>query len=134
MFLLDTSVVSEAVKPDGDAAVLAWLDAQPASTLFLPAVALAELLFGLSILPKGRKRAALEGALTGITELFEGRILPFDTDAAFAYVDMVTNGRSIPLPGDYIAAIAASKNLIVATRDTAFFEAGGLTIINPWEK
>ena len=63
MILLDTNVVSEAIKPGPHALVLAWLDAQVAETLFLSSITVAELLFGIGMLPDGKRKDALAAAL-----------------------------------------------------------------------
>ena len=137
MIVLDTNVVSEAMKPEPDAVVRAWLNEQAAETLHLSSVTLAELLFGIRALPSGRRKNLLDRALTELLELFKDRILPFDTDAARHYADLAVmaknGGLGFPSPDGYIAAVAASRGFIVASRDTSPFEAAGLTVINPWK-
>lgn len=137
MIVLDTNVVSEAMKPAPHPSVGAWLNDQAAETLYLSSVTLAELLFGISALPAGKRKAMLAQALDGLLGLFRDRVLPFDTDAARRYADLAvtakTRGRGFPTPDGYIAAIAASRGFIVASRDTAPFEAAGMSVINPWE-
>jgi len=137
MIVLDTNVVSEAMKPAPNAAVVAWLNDQAAETLYITSVTLAELLFGIQALPQGRRRDLLDGALNALLELFRDRVLPFDTEAARCYAELAVTarngGRGFPTPDGYIAAIAASRGLIVASRDTAPFEAAGVAVINPWD-
>ncbi|WP_427026181.1 type II toxin-antitoxin system VapC family toxin (plasmid) [Aureimonas ureilytica] len=136
MILLDTNVVSEAMKPEPDPAVLAWLDAQAAETLFLSSVTVAELLFGVAALPAGRRRDGLGQAVEGLLALFEGRTLAFDAAAARRYGDLAMAarraGRGFPTPDGYIAAIAVVAGFAVATRDRSAFEAAGLTVIDPF--
>ena len=136
MIVLDTNVVSEAMKPEPDAAVRAWLNEQAAETLYLSSVTLAELLFGIGALPAGKRKSMLDRALTGLLELFKDRVLPFDTKAARHYADLAVTARNgvrgFPTPDGYIAAIAASRGFIVASRDTAPYEAAGVKVINPW--
>lgn len=136
MILLDTNVVSEAVKPEPNRAVLDWLDAQVAETLFLSSISIAELTFGIGALPEGKRKRNLAAALDRVLALFEARILPFDTEAARRYgglaVTARTAGQSFPTPDGYIAAIAAARGLAVATRDTSAFRAAGLIVIDPW--
>ena len=84
MILLDTNIVSEAMKPDPAPAVRAWLDAQAAESLYLSSVTVAELMFGIGALPKGRRREKLAAAFDGVLEVFANRILPFDTSALSA--------------------------------------------------
>ena len=137
MIVLDTNVVSEAMKPEPHPAVRAWLDKQVAETLYLSSVTLAELLFGIAALPAGKRKAMLTEAVDGLLALFHARVLPFDTDAARHYAELAmlarTSGRGLPTPDGYIAAIAASRGFIVASRDTAPYSAAGVTVINPWE-
>lgn len=137
MIVLDTNVVSEAMKPEPDSAVRAWLNDQAAETLYLSSVTLAELLFGIRALPPGKRKDMLAQTLDGLLGLFRDRVLPFDIDAARHYAELAVTakvaGRGFPTPDGYIAAIAASRGFIVASRDTAPYEAASVTVINPWE-
>lgn len=138
MILLDTHVVSEPLKLAGDASVLTWLDAQSIETLYLSAIRLAELRFGLAALAPDQRRDTLRTSLEQrILPLFAGRILPFDAAASEAYAVLRARARALGkaiAPADgYIAATAAAHGLMVATRDTGPFETAGLTVINPWK-
>ncbi|TDM08950.1 MAG: VapC toxin family PIN domain ribonuclease [Ideonella sp. MAG2] len=137
MIILDTNVVSEAMKPQPHPSVRAWLNDQAAETLYLSSVTLAELLFGIAALPAGKRKNMLARALDGLTTLFGNRVLPFDAEAARHHAALAmaarARGRGFPTPDGYIAAIAASRGFMVATRDTSPFEAAGITVINPWE-
>jgi predicted nucleic acid-binding protein len=137
MIILDTNVVSEAMKPEPHPAVRAWLNDQSAETLYLSSVTLAELLFGIGALPSGKRKDMLAQTLDGLMNMFRDRVLPFDIDAARHYADLAViakvAGRGFPTPDGYIAAIAASRGFIVASRDTAPYRAAGVTVINPWE-
>jgi toxin FitB len=136
MIVLDTNVVSEAMKPEPHPAVRAWLNNQAAESLYLSSVTLAELLYGIGSLPAGKRKDMLAQTLDGLMGLFRDRVLPFDTDAARHYAELAVKakigGRGFPTPDGYIAAIAASRGFIVASRDTAPFEAAGVSVINPW--
>lgn len=136
MILLDTNVISEAMKPEPHAAVRDWLDAQVAETLFVSSVTIAELMFGIGALPQGKRKDKLAAALDGVLELFAGRILPFDTEAARRYADLAiaarAAGKGFPTPDGYIAAVAAAHGFAVASRDTSAFMAAGLSVIAPW--
>jgi toxin FitB len=137
MILLDTNVVSEPLRPAGDPAVLAWLDAQAVETLYLSAISLAELRFGIAALPAGKRKETLHAKVEqDIVPLFGERILPFDTAAAGAYAALRAQaraaGKAIGTVDGFIAAIAAAKGFAVASRDTGPFEAAGLNVINPW--
>jgi len=136
MILLDTNVISEAMKPQSHAAVRKWLDEQAAETLYLSSVTIAELMFGIGVLPKGKRKDRLTAALDGVQALFAARILPFDTAAAHHYADLAVKaraaGKGFPTPDGYIAAIAATHDYAVASRDISAFTAAGLTVIDPW--
>lgn len=136
MIILDTNVISDAMKPEPTSIVRDWLDEQAAETLYLSSVTVAELLFGIGALPEGQRKQKLATLLDGLLSLFDGRILPFDTDAARHYADLAVIARNLgkgfPTPDGYIAAIAATHGFAVATRDTSAFVAAGVPIINPW--
>jgi len=136
MILLDTNVVSEAMKPEPHPSVLAWLDAQAAETLFLSSITVAELLFGIGALPDGKRKDMLAARIDSLLEQFVGRVLHFDTQAARRYADLAVKaraaGKGFPTPDGYIAAIAAAHGFAVASRDTSAFDAAGLTVIDPW--
>ena len=137
MIVLDTNVVSEAMKPEPHLSVRAWLNDQAGETLYLSSVTLAELLFGIAALPAGKRKDMLALTLDGLMGLFRDRVLSFDIDAARRYADLAvtakTRGRGFPTADGYIAAIAVSRGFIVASRDTAPYEAAGVSAINPWE-
>ncbi|MGH8035764.1 MAG: PIN domain-containing protein, partial [Lysobacterales bacterium] len=91
MIVLDTNVVSEPMKPDGNPAVQAWLDQQVAETLYLTATSLAELLVGIEVLPAGKRKEGLDAALNELmAKLFGLRILPFDQQAAMVFAPLVS--------------------------------------------
>ena len=137
MILLDTNVVSEAMKPEPHQLVLTWLDHQAAETLYLSSVTIAEILFGIEATPAGRRKAALAETFAGVCAVFDRRILPFDAEAARHYVDLAVKARAVgkgfPVPDGYIAAIASAKGFHVASRDTAPFHAAGVPVIDPWQ-
>jgi hypothetical protein len=136
MILLDTNVVSEAIKPEPHPSVLAWLDAQAAETVFISSITVAELLFGIGALPDGKRKDMLTARIDGLLDQFVGRVVDFDTPAARRYADLAVRaraaGKGFPTPDGYIAAIAAAHGFAVASRDTSAFHAAGLTVINPW--
>lgn len=137
MIILDTNVVSEAMKPEPHPIVQAWLNDQAAETLYLSSVTLAELLFGIGALPSSKRKDMLTQAFDGMMGLFRDRVLPFDTDAARHYAELAVKakvaGRGFPTPDGYIAAIAVSRGFIVASRDIAPYKAASVMVINPWD-
>ena len=137
MIVLDTNVVSEALRPSPAPQLLAWLDAQDPRTLFLTTVNVAELLVGAAYLPKGRRRAELEaGIAAAVAQLFGDRFLPFDLAAATAFAPMVARARAqgvqVGFADGQIGAIAATRSYAVATRDVGPFVAMGVAVIDPW--
>lgn len=138
MIILDTNVISEPMKTEADPAVVAWLDRQPAETLYLTATNLSEVLTGIELLPVGRRKSGLSEAMQELLEmLFGARFLDFDREAAVAYATLVSRamakGLAISVADGQIAAIAAVHGFTVATRDTAPFLSAGVPVINPWE-
>ncbi|TXL72212.1 type II toxin-antitoxin system VapC family toxin [Vineibacter terrae] len=137
MIVLDTNVVSEPMKREGHAGVLAWLDQQAAETLYLTTTSLAELLVGIEILPRGKRKQGLDAALSELLfRLFGERILAFDQKAATVYAPLIGRarkaGHAISMADGQIAAIAVAHGFAVATRDHAPFKAAGVRTINPW--
>lgn len=139
MIIVDTNVISELQKKAPDPRVLAWFDAQEPSNLFLTAITAEELLFGVFLLPQGKRMQQLSGAVSAILEDdFRGRILPYDATAAMFYGMRVSAARkqgiTIGHADGQIASIAIANNLApVATRDHEPFEALRVDVINPWE-
>jgi hypothetical protein len=139
MIIVDTNVVSEPMRANGDPAVRAWLDRQVAESLYLTATILSELLLGIEILPHGKRKEGLAATFAELVDaLFESRILPFDQQAAKVYAPLVgrarADGRAISVSDGQIAAIAIVHGFAVATRDTAPFEAAGVAVIDPWQQ
>ena len=137
MILLDTNVISEPWKPAPNETVVAWLDAQTIETLFLSAITVAELRFGIAAMPSGKRQTILRDRLEGEVLLhFSERILPFNLATSQFYSELMArarvSGKKIGTADGYIAATAAANGLAVATRDTSPFEAAGLKVIDPW--
>lgn len=139
MILLDTNLISEPLKPVPNQAVIAWLDDQAIETLFLSAIAIAELRFGIAAMPLGKRQTVLRDRLEGeVLPHFSGRILSFDLTTSQFYSELMArariSGKAIGAADGYIAATAAANGLAIATRDTSPFEAAGLKVINPWSR
>lgn len=135
--LLDTNVLSELLRSAPEPAVLAWFASQPSDTLFVSAVTQAEMTLGAGLMLAGKRRNALQAALgVMFSEDFAGRILPFDSAAVPAYVDIVSvrraSGRPISQFDAQIAAIARHAGASLATRNVNDFENCGVTVVNPW--
>lgn len=137
MIVIDTNVVSEAMRPAPNTAVIAWLNGQDIQTLHLTAVSLAELRFGIARLDDGRSKTDLSGRLDMMLEqVFQGRILPFTAATAQAFADRMAvarrNGHAVGFQDGMIAASVAASGFSIATRDTSPFAAMGLPVTNPW--
>ena len=136
MIILDTNVVSAIMLREPPAAVLAWLDQQPSSSLWTTSITVYEIEYGLRRLAPGRRRNALQAAFQGLlAEDFGGRILAFDAEAAFAAGQISaaaeTTGRPIEVRDVQIAGIARVRRAVVCTRNTGHFEAT-CQVVNPW--
>jgi predicted nucleic acid-binding protein len=138
MVILDTNVVTELMKPAAEPAVIAWMNRQEASGLFLTTVSIGEILYGIRILPQGKRRLQLEQGFEAIlSDAFTGRVLAFDEGAARHYGDVMGRrrelGRPLGVPDGQIASIARSNRYAVATRNVRDFVECGVEIINPFE-
>ena len=137
MIVLDTNVISEPLRQAPENRVTEWIDAQALETLYLSAITVAEVRFGLASLPAGKRRDRLQASLEKqVLPLFVGRVLPFDMSASQAYSELMAKARAAGLAigaaDGYIAATAAANGMMVATRDVSPFKAAGLDVINPW--
>ena len=126
-----------AVRRASEPRVAGWLDAQALETLYLSAVTIAELGFGFLSVPAGRRRDRLNEDIEGrILPMFAGRVPAFDLPASRACANLMakarSDGRMLAVSDSYIAATAAANRTMVATRDTAPFEAAGLETVDPW--
>jgi predicted nucleic acid-binding protein len=139
MIILDTNVLSELMKPRPAATVVDWIAVQPAAGLYTTSITQAEILYGLMLLPRSRRRSALESAATSMfAEDFGERVLGFGSDAAPAYAQIASDRRRAGRPISHfdaqIAAIARSMGAAIATRNTADFDGCGVTVIDPWTR
>jgi toxin FitB len=135
--LLDTNVLSETIRALPSPSVRDWLISQPSQQLFVSAITQAEMLFGLRVMPSGKRKQALEQALDKVfNQSLAGRVLPFDSDCALSYADIVSTrrkaGRPMSLFDAQIAAVAHARGMPVATRNVRDFEDCGVAVINPW--
>jgi len=137
MYVLDTNVVSEFMKPQPDHGVMTWLVSTPRAVLLLPSVVIAEMYFGVERMPAGKRRNALmEFADAFVAAGGPEGILPFTEPEGRAYARIGATrrrmGRPMMVADAQIAATAAVRNLPVVTRNVSDFEHCGIEIINPW--
>jgi toxin FitB len=137
VIVLDTNVISEPLRKVPNHHVVEWIDAQVLETLYVSAITVAELRFGVAAMPVGTRRDVLRDRLeTRVLPLFTGRVLAFDLAASAAYRELMAvaraAGRAIGTADGFIAATAAAVKMTVATRDAAAFRAAGVPVIDPW--
>jgi predicted nucleic acid-binding protein len=136
MIVPDTNVLSEEMKPVPERAVHNWLSRQRPRDLFTTAVTEAEIIYGVSVLPEGKRKQELDAAAQRVLALFAGRILPFDSAAAREFAKIVTDRRQAGRPIEdfdaQIAAITRSRGMVLATRDVQDFAGTGVQMVDPW--
>ena len=137
MIVLDTNVISEPLRPSPDPRVAAWLDDQHIETLYLAAATLAEIRYGIAILPEGTRKSGLRDRFEGVVlQLFAGRVLAFDDTASKSYAQIQSEarsrGRALSVLDGLIASTCAAHGFALATRNVRDFEATGVDIVNPW--
>ncbi|MFT7649270.1 MAG: putative nucleic acid-binding protein [Candidatus Poriferisodalaceae bacterium] len=138
MILLDTNVISEIVNPSPSPAVISWLNEQDSATLYLSAIVLAEIRYGVEAIPDGKRKQALSVAVdTFVDRAFADRILPFDRKSARLYGTLMADrrraGQPLSAPDGQIAATASSRDFQLATRNIKDFTNCGLVLVNPFE-
>ena len=136
-FLIDTNVISETVRRRPEARVLAWFEERTPTELYLAAITFGELVRGARKLDNaGRRRGYERWIQHDLAHQFEGRILPFDRDAAAIWGEIMADGdragRPRPAVDAQIAAIARRHDLTLVTRNLRDFEAAGVSLIDPW--
>jgi len=138
MIILDTNIMSELMKAIPDQHVTTWLDQQDPMTLFSTSITIAEILYGIAVLPTGKRKDYLERAFDNmLTDAFKYRILTFDDPAAHIYGPLMgerkKSGHPLSILDGQIAAIAKANQMSLATRNTRDFIDGELNLINPFE-
>jgi predicted nucleic acid-binding protein len=137
MIILDTNVLSAMVRPRPDKDVVAWLDKQARSSMWITSVTIFEIQFGLQILPVGKKRSLLTRAFESVlTDDIGGRVAPFDTTAAEHSAELMASrhkkGRPVELRDTMIAGIVLACHATLATRNVPHFEDLSVPVVNPW--
>lgn len=137
MIILDTNVLSALMRREPEPAVVTWLDAQPAQSIWLTSITVFESRLGLALLPPGKRRRVLEDAFERLLdEDLQHRILPFDAEAAAqaALIGAARQraGRPVDVRDTQIAGIAIARRATLATRNVRHFEDLPTPVINPW--
>ena len=135
-YLLDTNIISNVIKPNPSAALVAWMAERPDNDLFICALTVGEIRRGLLEKLAGKKRASLEGWFNGPEgpqALFAGRVLPFDEKAGLIWARLMADGTAKGRPRSaldmIIAAIAEAHDCVVVTDNEKDFI--GLKFVNP---
>ena len=137
MILVDTKVWSETTRPAPDPGVVAWLRAHRQEAA-ISTITIGELLIGLALMPDGRRKDFLTTHVEGLITRARERSCSYDEQAARALPTIMAArkriGREVSKPVDaMIAAIAASRGMAIATRNTSDFAGMGVELINPWD-
>jgi predicted nucleic acid-binding protein len=124
--------------PSTEAVVVAWLDRQPAESVWLTSITLFEARFGLALLPKGRRRNTLEKAFARLLEEdLENRVLDFDSaaaaEAALLAAGRQKAGRPVDIRDTQIAGIALARRATLATRNARHFADLKVPVVDPWD-
>lgn len=138
MIILDTNVLSALMRQAPEMPVVNWLDSQPADSVWITSITLFEVRLGLAVLPKGRRRHALEIAFERLlTEDLEDRVLAFDSAAAAEAASLAAErqkaGRTVDFRDTQIAGVALSRRATLATRNTRHFQDLRVAVVNPWQ-
>ncbi len=135
--LLDTNVLSEVRRPKPNRRVIENLLAFDPDNVYVSSITIGEFVYGIDRLPKSKKRAELERWLLGIEQMYAGRILPFDTETAHLWGQLMataqSKGQTMSPQDGQIAATAIQHGLHLMTRNVFDFEMSGVMLINPWE-
>jgi predicted nucleic acid-binding protein len=137
MIILDTNVLSALMRTAPDAAVIKWLDRQPADSVWVTSITVFETRFGLALMPSGKRRVGLERAFDRVLDEDLGnRVLDFDSAAADAAARLAAErqhaGGAADLRDTLIAGIAQARRATIATRNVAHFAGLDVPIVNPW--
>jgi predicted nucleic acid-binding protein len=137
-YLLDTSVISELMKPRPTSSVVAWIRETPEDLMHLSVITIGEIRKGIDLLPEGEpKRGALQSWLDhDLRVRFAGRLLPFDEWVAerWGLVEALARRHSVTLPtiDAQLGATALHHGLTFVTRNTADVRSTGVSLFNPW--
>jgi len=136
MIILDTNVFSALMHRTPDKSVIAWLDRQPRTSIWITAVTVLEVRFGLQIMASGKRRSALVQAFEESLEKIGHRVIPFDAASAQQAGDLMAwrhkKGRPGELRDTMIAGIVLTQHATLATRNTSHFDDVSVPLIDPW--
>jgi predicted nucleic acid-binding protein len=137
VIVIDTNVLSALMREIPEPPVVEWLDRQAAESIWITSITLFEARLGLALLPKGKRRQALESAFNRLLiEDLEGRVLDFDQPAAETAAQLAAGrqraGQTIDMRDTQIAGIIIARRAELATRNVRHFSDLNVDVINPW--
>ena len=135
-YLLDTNVISELQKSNCHQGVKSFADEIPWEDLYISAVTVGELCYGIEKLPTGKKKHDLSIWLySKVPEWFNRRIIPLDTEVLLEWGKIrAKTERTLPVADTLVAAAAITHHMFLVTRNTKDFdEIDGINLFNPWE-
>jgi toxin FitB len=137
VIILDTNVLSALMRSMPDSKVAAWLDRQPAQSIWITAITVFEVRFGISRLKPSPRRREIEKAFVEVLRQdLEGRVLDFDETAAETVARLAAERQQAGRPVDFrdtqIAGIALARRATIATRNTRHFADLSVPVVNPW--
>ena len=137
MIVVDTNVVSELMKASPSTTVVDWVRSQAGIALYTTSITLAEILSGIRRLPDGHRKEVLRATAEDVFARFEDHVLPFDSNAAIHYAEIVGIRDQLGLPIEgfdaQIAAICRADGAALATRNVKDFEHAEVSLIDPWK-
>ena len=133
-YLLDTNVLSEIRKPQGDANVRGWFGGVRGDELFLSVLTLGEVRQGVERLKRRdeAQAAVFEGWLEGLAENYRERLLPVGLEVVDAW-GRLNVPDPLPAVDGLLAATALVHGLTLVTRNTKDVERSGVPLLNPFE-
>jgi len=139
MIMLDTNVLSALMQQQPDPQVVAWLDDQPAESIWLNSITLFEARYGLALLASGQRKNMLQVRFEELLQDdLQNRVLLFDanaaTQAAQLAADRKARGRPVDMRDTFIAGIALARRATLATRNMRHFDDLSVPVVNPWEE
>jgi predicted nucleic acid-binding protein len=136
MIILDTNIIAELMKVSPDPKVMQWIDDQDILQLFITAITIAEIEYGINALPQGSRKSMLEDAFNkSITQAFQYRIYSFDENSAKFYGEIMGrkgSGKPMSILDGQITGIARAQGAMLATRNIRDFAHCDIELINPF--
>ena len=137
MIILDTNVLSALMQQQPDVQAAAWLDRQPAESVWITSITLFEARYGLALLASGKRQTDLQQRFEQLLrDDLENRVLPFESnaaaEAAIIAAERKARGRPVDMRDTFIAGIVLARRATLATRNLRHFDDLPVNLVNPW--